>query len=89
MDAYEWIRDEREAQVAKGYTAEHDNEHDGCELAWAAVSYASYAADEDQGMPLWPFDEAPEIPGSQLEALVKAGACIVAEIERVQRTMGI
>jgi hypothetical protein len=42
----ERIQAERERQVAEGYTPEHDDEHDGGEMALAAACYAASAARE-------------------------------------------
>lgn len=35
------IDDERGRQVARGYDAAHDDEHDNFEILWAAVCYAA------------------------------------------------
>ena len=41
-DGAKRIARERERQInAEGWTPEHDDEHDGDELAWAAVCYAA------------------------------------------------
>ena len=71
MKGTDLIVAERRRQIEKeGWTAEHDDEHDGGELAWAAVCYAApdmvYAADnieaDETGVDLrlrdpWPWDE--------------------------------
>lgn len=89
------IADERKRQVKQeGWTAEHDDSHDQQELAAAATMYASpypikakslitgrYEAD------VWPWDEDSYKPsaGDRIRELVKAGALIAAEIDRLQR----
>lgn len=90
---------ERTRQIeAEGWTAKHDDtNNDEGDLAAAACAYALYAADElhpqSQGdgnfsrnvPPVWPFDLAWWKPNDPRRALVKAGALILAEIERIDR----
>ena len=74
------IAGERARQIHRGFTAEHDDAHDQDELASAAVSYAWNNPD------MWPFESESWNPSDdQISNLVKAGAFIVAEIERRQR----
>jgi hypothetical protein len=98
--AIEMIAAERERQITeKGYSPEHDDGHRDRELSAAAGSYALHAAgfasiphiegdnlNFDTITSIWPFDEY-EFNGrtEQMDALVKAGALIVAEIERLLR----
>lgn len=110
----ELIIKERERQITEeGWTAEHDDEHTYCELALAAVCYASpvtlyektdiglgagisftdpwpeswdcewdkRARDENGG--LVPVDHLSS--EKRIRDLVKAGALIAAEIDRLQR----
>ena len=83
------IRAERLRQVAvEGYTPEHDARHRPDELAMAGAAYALDSA----GCPLaavdaWPFTSASFKPGPKpLDSLVKAGALIAAEIDRIVAT---
>lgn len=87
---------ERRRQVeAEGWTPEHDDEHAGGELASAASCYAHVASYGDIAHVIspadsppynWPFDEAWWKPGDDpRRMLVKAGALILAEIERLDR----
>lgn len=85
---------ERRRQVeGEGWTPAHDDAHDWGELAGAASAYALHAACELHPMadPLeappasWTFDLAWWKPGSIRQALVKAAALIIAEIERLDR----
>jgi hypothetical protein len=47
LSGTERISAERFRQISKeGWTAEHDNEHDGSEMALAAICYAAHAAGE-------------------------------------------
>lgn len=90
----ELIREERLRQVEEeGYGFEHDDEHGAGELAMAAMCYCM--------LPLWrPAEMAPmgwpwsngsaldgfkPTPNNRIRELVKAGALIAAEIDRLQR----
>lgn len=93
------IREERERQVyAEGWTPAHDDQHATGELADAAAAYA-HAGDHspvnpedgygtDLGRVLWPWDRASFKPGAHRRNLVRAGALIVAELERLDRLAG-
>lgn len=83
------IAQERQRQIEKeGWTPEHDtDEHADGELAMAAVCYALPDCDRqvENGVPFfWPFDGNWK-PGDRVRELVKAGALIAAEIDRLQR----
>ncbi len=88
------IAAERKRQVEEeGYTAEHDGEHYGDELCYAAISYATPPADRntDGSAPLdWPWmaSQWKPCPQNRVRELVKAGALIAAEIDRLQRQNG-
>lgn len=73
---------ERERQKAvEGWTPEHDDEHKDGELARAAACYAL-------GTPVrhkWPWGAEWWKPGDRRRNLVKAGALILAEIDRLDR----
>ena len=85
----------------EGWTPEHDDEHSDYSLAQAAATYAIGATvggpersvmDEfgrsgtvSRVHSLWPWDDAWFKPKSRRRDLVKAGALIVAEIERLDR----
>ncbi|HBO4812614.1 TPA: hypothetical protein L4V13_002892 [Pseudomonas aeruginosa] len=82
------VQAERRRQVtAEGWTPEHDDEHNGGELADAAACYALWAGGINPGnwREFWPW--APEwLKHSEpRRMLVKAGALILAEIERLDR----
>ncbi|MFI7786913.1 hypothetical protein EN46_26500, partial [Citrobacter amalonaticus] len=94
------IMSERLRQInVEGYTPEHDDGYDGGELAGAAVCYARHvstrgwiyaenpAAYQDEGVPDdWPWAEEWWKPASPYRDLEKAGALILAEMERINRT---
>ncbi|HBQ6696756.1 TPA: hypothetical protein MBK65_001844 [Klebsiella pneumoniae] len=92
------IAERQRQQSAEGWTSKHDDKHDNNELAFAASCYAFHSAAaswdfEDDGTPYdihpapknWPW--APEWwkPTNPRRDLVKAGALILAEIERIDR----
>ena len=80
---------ERRRQVeVEGWTPEHDDaEHLPDELALAAASYI--CADEGDAPPaIWPWDWRWWKPSTPRRNLVKAGALILAEIERLDRMGG-
>ncbi|HHK4581641.1 TPA: hypothetical protein ACQTYN_005788 [Pseudomonas aeruginosa] len=82
------VQAERKRQVeVEGWTPEHDDKHNGGELADAAACYALWAGGINPGnwREFWPW--APEwLKHSEpRRMLVKAGALILAEIERLDR----
>lgn len=89
----ELIAMERDRQVTgEGWTPQHDDQHAHGELAMAAAVYAlprvlraPYPA---PGIPdLWPFvDGWKPTSNDRVRELVKAGALIAAEIDRLQRS---
>src|SRR5690348_16492350 len=97
MNAIEMIAAERRRQVEKErWSAEHDDKLGANVLAKAAACYAMPEDVRDKSFSLhykmtprdviWPFDDdfwKPE--GDRVRELVKAGALIVAEIEKMQR----
>jgi hypothetical protein len=84
MKAIEDIVAERNRQKnVLGWTEEHDDECKNDQLSDAA---ACYAAGSKFGKPLiWPWEIKWWKPKSKRENLIKAGALIVAEIERIDR----
>lgn len=89
---------ERCRQVyAEGWTPEHDDEHQEGALAQAAAVYAAPqgtrararypAAIFGEAPTMWPWDDSwwKPTPGDRIRELVKAGALIAAEIDRLLR----
>jgi hypothetical protein len=92
---------ERRRQIeCEGWTSEHDDSHDQCELAHAAACYANPIAIVIDGagieigppgadtLPIgWPEHWNSEWwkPKDQRRDLVKAASLIIAEIERIDR----
>lgn len=95
------IAEERQRQVSvEGWTPEHDAKHDCGELADAAMCYATVAGATARGATAeeytdseemmkeigWPFDFQFWKPSDDpIRNLVKAGALIAAEIDRLKR----
>lgn len=90
------LAERRRQQEIEGWTSEHDDEHDGGEMAAAGASYALNAADQlhpfsqgdggNEQPDFWPWDGNWWKPTNPRRDLVKAGALILAEIERLDRT---
>lgn len=85
---------ERRRQIEReGWDAEHDDNHSTGEIALAAASYAYAATISDleasrkSGIitAIWPWHLHWFKPQGKRRNLVKAGALIVAEIERLDR----
>lgn len=95
VEVSEAVRDvvaERRRQIeVEGWSSEHDDQHGDCALAEAAACYALgaklYTAPEyhDGHRVIWPFDEEWWKPKDRRTNLVRAGALLVAEIERLDR----
>ncbi len=90
------IMAERERQISQeGWTPEHDDNHGNGELAIAAACYARFAADTAYlggnatrrlSPPKdWPWDHEWWKPHASIHDLVRAGALIAAEIDRLRR----
>lgn len=79
---------ERQRQIAvEGWTQEHDDEHGHGELAAAAACYALLANHQGFSTPAhWPWSPDWWKQTSERNDLIKAGALIAAEIERIDRT---
>lgn len=102
MTGAELIAAERQRQIAEeGWTPQHDAGHNDGDLACAAACYAVgepifiqrlYCVGGDDRLPhiefvnVWPFEDAWWKPKDRLRNLVRAGALIAAEIDRLQRT---
>lgn len=82
---------ERQRQVtAEGWTAERDDGYQNSELADAAACYAIHAHNQGFSTPAhWPWSQDWWKQTSPRRDLVKAGALILAEIERLDRAAGI
>ncbi|MWA18073.1 hypothetical protein [Burkholderia pseudomallei] len=86
-DAARDVLDERHRQIyAEGWTPAHDDQHDECEMALAAIVYAESAVGYHPSCPdTWPWSPKWFKPTTPRRDLVKAGALILAELERLDR----
>lgn len=91
-DAASDVLAERQRQISiEGWSPEHDDAHRGYELAIAAGCYAMYTLAYPAGdpPPNWPWEKSWWKPSKdrrdRRRNLVKAGALILAEIERIDR----
>ncbi|HAV8533102.1 TPA: ead/Ea22-like family protein [Escherichia coli] len=82
------IAERQRQQSVEGWMPEHDDEHCNGELAMAAVCYINETGtvNRNGGKPWgWPWDASWWKPNARRRNLVKAGALILAEIERIDR----
>lgn len=82
---------QRQMEVEK-WTPEHDDKHDAGTLVAAAVTYALEATFDGPSAKgtwfnkFWCFEDRWFKPKGKIRDLVRAGALIAAEIDRLQRT---
>ncbi|MBA4613823.1 hypothetical protein H1W37_19370 [Stappia taiwanensis] len=83
------VLDERARQaIEEGFTAEHDDQHRRGELTFAAIAYLMALVNPNGARTWWPgwsWSWAWFKPQGPRRDLVKAGALILAEIERLDR----
>ena len=83
---------ERARQIeVEGWTPEHDDQHRSGQLADAAARYAAAGGGtfpDERTAFLWPWAASWWKPTNRRRDLVKAGALILAEIERLDRQKG-
>jgi hypothetical protein len=87
-DALRDVAAERQRQIEReGWTPEHDDQHNGGELSEAAICYLQGDERWGYGNPhqRWPWERAYWKPKDRRSNLVRAGALILAEIERFDR----
>ena len=83
------ITAERRRQIeVECWTPEHDDEHRAGEMAKAAACYALVSAgfNPDAAGSVWPWRRRWWKPSDKRRDLIKAGALILAEVERLDRT---
>jgi hypothetical protein len=91
-DGVSLIAAERKRQIeSEKWTAEHDDEHDAGQMVAAAVTYALEATYDGLAVKgtwfkkYWPWDDEWFKPKNPPQDLIRAGALIAAEIDRLQR----
>lgn len=78
------VLSERRRQLfEEGWDVAHDDQHGDGSMALAAAAYAVHF--KHSAGRLWPWDACWWKPRSHRENLVRAGALIIAEIERIDR----
>jgi len=88
MSAIDDIAAERQRQIeAEGWSAAHDDNHKRGQMAKAAACYAlqGLRVPIDARWILWPWADKFWNPKSKRKNLVRAGALIAAEIDRLDR----
>lgn len=86
MTGIELIAAERQRQIEKeGWTAEHDRQHKNGEMVLAAIAYLMPDNLREPITDIWPWDVKyfKPTPNDRERELVKAGALIGAEIDRL------
>lgn len=89
--AVQAVCDERERQKSvEGWTPDHDDQHDVGALAHAAGCYLLFGTDgnfPDNHPPIryWPWDAEWWKPKDRKRNLERAGALVLAELERIYR----
>jgi hypothetical protein len=84
--AHDVLAERRRQREQEGWMLDHDDAHEGGELAEAAMCYADPAAHCQLGIPhQWPWVAEWWKPRERRRNLVRAGALIIAEIERLDR----
>lgn len=98
MSGIDLIAAERARQSEQeGYCAAHDAGHCCGELASAGAFYALCAAEQAKGWEgpfavnpdIWPWDSESFKPKDAISNLVRAGALIAAEIDRLERSAAV
>lgn len=91
----ELIKTERERQISdEGWTADYDSQHTEGEMTFAAIAYIK--ADETdapgnlytEAYSFWPWSSKWWKPKDRIRNLVRAGALIAAEIDRLLELKG-
>lgn len=89
MSGIEKIAAERQRQIeAEGWSKDHDSQYTDGQLWQAAICYArdfgcAYLSHPPRN---WPWSKGWWKPKSRIENLVRAGALIAAEIDRLEST---
>lgn len=77
---------ERRRQITReGYDTKHDDEHVGGEIGAAGAAYALFNMRTRSALGLWPFAHGFKPKENPEHNMVRAGALIVAELERLAR----
>lgn len=89
LDGAALIAAERRRQIeVEGWSPEHDDKHDGGQLSHAAACYALGRTElrlNAVTTHFWPWDRHWWKPKDRISDLVRAGALIAAEIDRLKR----
>ncbi|WP_275145326.1 ead/Ea22-like family protein [Citrobacter freundii] len=84
------IAERQRQQSVEGWTPEHDGQYGKSQLLWASSCYLLNTIQPFNRIPMdWPWDSSWWKPTNPRRDLVKAGALILAEIERIDRAAGI
>lgn len=85
------LKERSRQKTEEGWSEGHDDEHDLGQLAFAAACYALSGAGVTGGHPaqieFWPWEDDWWRPSTARRDLVKAAALLLAEIERLDRSL--
>lgn len=80
------VAERQRQQSAEGWAPEHDDQYGKSQLLWASSCYMLNTIQPFNRIPMdWPWDSSWWKPTNPRRDLVKAGALIIAEIERIDR----
>lgn len=84
------IMAERKRQIRQeGWTFNHDAQWTDEQLVWAALSYLLHKEGDKNSLPsTWPWGQEFWKPKDRLSNLIRAGALIAAEIDRIKKAEG-
>ncbi|EIG6597879.1 ead/Ea22-like family protein [Salmonella enterica] len=84
------VAERQRQQSAEGWAPEHDDQYGKSQLLWASSCYMLNTIQPFNRIPMdWPWDSSWWKPTNPRRDLVKSGALIIAEIERIDRADGI
>jgi hypothetical protein len=84
------IAERQRQRSVEGWTPEHDDQYGKSQLLLASSCYLLNTIQPFNRIPMdWPWDSSWWKPTNSRRDLVKAGALILAEIERIDRAAGI
>ncbi|EPJ7090391.1 hypothetical protein NK529_004854 [Citrobacter amalonaticus] len=84
------IAERHRQMIAEGWTPENDDKYGKSQLLWASSCYVLNVIQPFYRVPMdWPWESSWWKPTNPRRDLVKAGALILAEIERIDRAAGI
>ena len=85
MSVIQEVGERRSQQIAKGYDADHDDEHADGSIGKAAIAYIGRAIGTSDAVAMYPWKDGFAPSGSSRKDLIDAAALCIAEVERLDR----